>query len=400
MTNINEAVDLKAPAVSNTLQTYVSWVDNLTADNDPRWLGLNLNAEKARSSREALKILVGWNEVNAKTSEVVGRLLPKPDLMPLVRSTLVSLDSRAVEEAERRAKNQWMRDLEEKIARLLIVMPPGVAVLQRTESLQDDPFFRYFERELTLLHSCWTTASGDLERLSLTVQGQAKFTNHLREVARCLQANNPPATWSQGDPRSLDVWADVFRKRVVHLSVIARNVFSADLGELTDSFLSEAADLGGRLGLANPSPRHIWLGAVSQPNSYFTATQQHVCRAMGWSLGDVELRMSVAQAEPGVQSFRATGIISQWIREDSKHRLAPADTESTSLPPVNFTWYNIADRAANKEPDPLEGHQQVQIPLFLSSSRQELLRMVPVPAETDATPTWRQCGCALILWKL
>lgn len=83
-------------------------------------------------------------------------------------------------EEKKNSQLKWLSEVNEKVTKYLHILPAELQKLERTETLMNNPLFRFLEREVTVASKLLTTIirnSGDIQDMCL---GKTMATNVLR----------------------------------------------------------------------------------------------------------------------------------------------------------------------------------------------------------------------------
>jgi dynein heavy chain 1 len=138
----------------------------------PEWAGLPGNAEKLLKSQEALSAV----------------------------SKLVSIqgtgdDELAYSEKAEETKSAWLVSLNERVIKLIDMLPASLPALHRTALSITNPLFRFLEREIQVGTNLLNEVRGDLFSLKEMSAGNQKFTNPIRQIAQDLHTDVIPKKW-------------------------------------------------------------------------------------------------------------------------------------------------------------------------------------------------------------
>lgn len=196
-----------------------------------------------------------------------------------------------------------------------------------------------------------------------------------------------PEDWVGAYPASaklpLNAWVADFAQRLQQLQSLGDDPVAAVCG-------TAAAD-----GKQVP----LWLGGMSAPAAFLTATRQHVAQKFGLALEDLELVVSVGEegASTGSadNSFVVEGLALEGAGWDAaKGCLAPADATHTLLAPTRFAWMQH-----NDVPPVPAALTRVTVPVYANDARRALLFTMTLPAP-DSVPTavWQQRAVCCLAW--
>ncbi|CAG0895478.1 unnamed protein product [Cyprideis torosa] len=227
-----------------------------------------------------------------------------------------------------------------------------------------DPLYRYFEREVNLAERLVTDIRRDLSDVLLIYQGTKKQTNYHRNLLTDLNRGIIPNSWRRyAFPPNFPV-----APFVADLALRARQMEK----------LGHTGAEGGANALRTVS---VWLGGLFKPEAYLTATRQSVAQANStWSLEELVLAMDVVEgAADSNGAFSVKGLKiqgAQW-KDGALHLSSDIMTD---IPQANFKW--IRPPPGEPRPTSHAGKHLITLPVYLNSTRRELLFTVDLPIKT------------------
>ncbi|XP_073982188.1 dynein heavy chain, cytoplasmic isoform X4 [Rhodnius prolixus] len=331
---------------------FLYWIECLADRQTPSWLGLPNNAEKVlltnRGTDLVIKLLkmqqlededeLAYTEENAM-KETGGSLTPA--------ASLNSIPPRPSD-----GRPAWMRTLFNSATTWLELLPTNLPTLKRTVENIKDPLYRYFEREVNSGARLLKDVIHDLQDVVLICQGEKKQTNYHRSMLSDLVRGMLPSSWRRYTvPRGCTViqWITDFAHRVRQLDHI-----------------SQLATSRGPSEIKNVA---VWLGGLTNPEAYVTATRQCIAQANSWSLE--ELVLDVTILEQGVtnydssadNSFPVIGLKLQGA-QCRNNQLLLTSTIMMDLPTTLLRWHRVGGKTNTGK---------LSLPVYLNSTRSELL---------------------------
>ncbi|XP_050037127.2 dynein heavy chain, cytoplasmic isoform X2 [Dermacentor andersoni] len=340
---------------------FLHWVESLTERQTPSWLGLPNNAEKVLLTNRG--------------SDLIAKLLKMQLLEDDDEPAYV-----AAEEGERAVPGDgrpaWMATLQQSGSTWLRLLPPSLQSLRRTKDNIGDPLYRCLEREVNVGSKLLKVVRSDLEDMVRICRGERRQTNYHRTMIADLAKGMLPSHWKKytvSPGCTVIQWVTDFSDRIKQLQRV-----------------SQACTSGGAAALKS---LHIWLGGLFNPEAYITATRQYVAQANGWSLEELslEVRVSDVDEKPAPMdeySFALAGLKLQGAK-CVQSRLSLTSTIFTELPLTTIRWVKYQEEDA--------GQAMVTLPVYLNSSRTELLFTVDLPAaDSRESHSFYERGVALL----
>lgn len=338
---------------------FLHWVESLTDQQTPSWLGLPNNAEKVLLTNRG--------------SDLIAKLLK----MQLLEDD--DEPAYAAEEGERSivgdGRPAWMATLQHSGTTWLRLLPPSLNSLRRTKDNIGDPLYRCLEREVNVGSKLLKVVRSDLEDMVRICRGERRQTNYHRTMIADLAKGMLPSHWKKytvSPGCTVIQWVTDFSDRIKQLQRV-----------------SQACTSGGAAALKT---LHVWLGGLFNPEAYITATRQYVAQANGWSLEELSLEVRVCDADEKAgpmdeYSFALAGLKLQGAK-CVQSRLSLTSTIFTELPLTTIRWVKHREDASQP---------MVTLPVYLNSSRTELLFTVDLPAaDPRESHSFYERGVALL----
>lgn len=149
----SEAELLRAPAeLFKTHEQYLEWVDSLPPRDMPAWIGFNSRAEWLLASRQAHACIANWSTLllRGKEESLDFHSISESIMKGLKRQKSVAAISDEKEPDEAPKATSWLTLLIPVVQACLATLPEKLPVLQRTDTMVQNPMFRCFERELAV----------------------------------------------------------------------------------------------------------------------------------------------------------------------------------------------------------------------------------------------------------
>ena len=360
----------------------LQWVRQLPDEETPEWVGLPLGAKRMLLETQAEATLSGV--LKLQSLYVVESAYEASKLAEMSSSTAVSPMASAFQGAIS-VVTEWLRELPESMTRL-----------ERTAANMEDPLFRCFVREVDSAVALLRTVRQDLHQLVRVCRGESKQTNLTRDLLLCVQKDVIPSHWRRYTvPRdmSLSVWIPDLCLRLRQLVEIAAS----------SDFCRE--------GLA--------LGRLLFPGAFITATRQSVAHALHCSLETLRLQLSVTRPSGGPPPFGLDGLVLEGAQLSlesgslSTSTIGQGSSESQhELPRLFLQWVvdpQSGDHTGNKSSSAAGSsasssssttRRSVSLPLYLNSTRLDLITTVDLPIDADTTPQfWFERGAAMLAWN-
>ncbi|XP_064484606.1 dynein heavy chain, cytoplasmic-like isoform X2 [Ornithodoros turicata] len=343
---------------------FLHWVESLTERQTPAWLGLPNNAEKVLLTNRG--------------SDLIAKLLKMQLLEDDDEPAYVATEdeSGASLRPAGDGRPAWMAALQQSGSTWLRLLPQSLATLRRTKDNIGDPLYRCLEREVSVGAALLRVVRSDLEDVVRICRGEKRQTNYHRTVIADLAKGMLPAHWKKYTVSvgcTVIQWVTDFSDRVKQLHKVSQSCTSG--------------------GAAALKALHVWLGGLFNPEAYITATRQYVAQANGWSLEELKLEVSVANPNDKPTSmdecsFALAGLKLQGAKcVDSK--LSLTSTIFTELPLTIIRWVKVQ----TEQPQ----WTMVTLPVYLNSSRADLLFTVDLPAsDVREAHSFYERGVALL----
>ena len=342
-----------------TRNHFLKWVEELPDFESPAWLGLPNNAEILLKVNAGKKLITRFLKMqNAEVDDSYGE-----------ESSVVKGKG-----DKQGTKPAWAVALTKFVNTWKGLLPKSLKELEPSAKSNNDPLFRFFNREVSIGMKLLKKIHTDLASLSAVAEGEQKQTNYLRSLMSSIDKATIPSSWriySVSESTSLTAWLVDFTKRIEQLQQIQA---SKNYGQ------------------------QVWMGGLFNLEAFVTATRQAAARAHSWSLENLVLSVDVLDNEDNIinkdgSSFVATGVIlegASWDREN--HQLTITEEMNHQMPPLQFSW-KLKDNAS-----PIPEHlQPIALPVYLNEMRLELLFSVPINGPKNIQPSvWYQRGAALV----
>ncbi|XP_042877142.1 dynein heavy chain, cytoplasmic-like isoform X4 [Penaeus japonicus] len=337
---------------------FLHWVESLSDRQTPTWLGLPNNAEKVLLTN--------------KGTDMLGKLLKMQVLEDDDELAYGGDESPGQERREVEGRPSWMVTLNQSAVTWLSLLPEMVITLRRTVDNIKDPLYRYFEREVNSGAKLLRIVRNDLNDVILICRGEKKQTNYHRTMVSLLVKGIIPDQWKLYTvPRGATVsqWVTDFAQRVKQLQDISQQVAQFGASELKNVT--------------------VWLGGLFNPEAYITATRQCVAQANSWSLEELTMEVSIADAEGQVTAaggFNIKGLKLQGaLCKNNELLLTP--TIMTELAMVTLQWVHLESTETDK----------ITLPVYLNATRTDLLFTVDLTmAPNQSTHSFYERGVALL----
>ncbi|EDQ84975.1 uncharacterized protein MONBRDRAFT_12266 [Monosiga brevicollis MX1] len=336
-------------------QELIAWAASLPDAQMPTWLGLPANAEAVLLSNRAKVLAINIQMLQTTDDD--------------------SLDLGSAEDSEHpsSATPAWMRTLKSHAAEWLSVLPPVLNSLLRTADSIKDPLFRFFERETTIGVQLLQRVRRDLDNVIKVCEGEMKQTNEMRSLFTALVAGSVPKSWQLykiPDGMPVAQWVADFAQRTLQLQSIEHHVTAG-----------------------NPLPDlRVWLGGLFVPEAYITATRQAVAQRNNWPLEKLALELEVRSGAQDTPSELTNSFLITNLRIEG----ATSKGRTFALVDVAFTMHPLTVlRWVLHETEP-DTTQSVNVPLYLNTTRANLIAVVPFLPPADVAPTvFYQRGVAM-----
>ncbi|XP_014218621.1 dynein heavy chain, cytoplasmic, partial [Copidosoma floridanum] len=202
---------------------------------------------------------------------------------------------------------------------------------------------------------------------------EKKQTNYHRTILSELIKGILPAGWRRYTvPRGCTViqWITDFSHRVSQLQEVSRLVSQNGAKEIKNL--------------------PVWLGGLFNPEAYITATRQCVAQANSWSLEELQLNVSICNNDVSPSdscSFAVTGLKLQGA-QCKNNQLYLTSTIMTDLHITILKWIRMS---------PMESKNKLSLPVYLNSTRTELLFTVDLNIAPSQDPhSFYERGVAIL----
>ncbi len=112
---------------------------------------------------------------------------------------------------------KWLRELKERAATYLKLLPRELTVLKRSKELISNPLFRFLEREVTVCSKLLVKVRKVLNDLIDMVDGKLQPLQELKNLAQTIYSGSIPKYWKKYvvPPKiNISVWIQDFRNRL------------------------------------------------------------------------------------------------------------------------------------------------------------------------------------------
>jgi len=322
---------------------FLTWVEQLEDQTSPDWLGLPNNAERVLLAQSGHDLVIKLLKMQQ---------LDEDDELAYSETTS---DTGVVE-----GRPAWMKALHSSSSSWLSLLPTSLTPLKRTVENIKDPLYRFFEREVNFGVKLLQTVRQDLEDVVAITSSGKKQTNHHRSLIATLTKGMIPTSWLRYKvPTSCSVaaWVTDFSSRVKQLAAVSKAVSSSGASQLKCF--------------------NVWMGGLFNPEAFITATRQCVAQANSWSLEELHLDVCVAdEAEKpsfddcsfAVEGLKLFGAVCR------NNQLSISAEISTNLHLTRLRWIKKSD---------LNDTAKIVLPVYLNSTRQNLLFTVELPTKED-----------------
>eukprot|EP00392_Amoebophrya_sp_AT5.2_P018142 g18611.t1 len=382
--NRDPKVPLAGPESARKMMDCEKWVNALDAKGSPAWLGLSAQAEKMLRSLAGRSTLTSWlnlQSVEDASFSTTGSGTESEKFRVGGTSTSApgggSKDQQSGGGGGKKKQaahhGNWLPELSGKLDTIMQTLPEQMQV-EAAGSSSDNPMWRCFHREVVVASTLLERIREDLTALKEVCAGNARMTNDLRAIALQLNMDLPPPYWLNAYPvmqtlSSLE-WVFDFKQRVLQLVQIMQT---------------------SRL-----SAMSLWAGGLMFPEAFLTATRQLVAQKNKWSLE--ELVPVLELQPPGTETARDGWLLRGCTLEGAKvnveaRRLEICDELSCEMPPILLRWVQRGSPGSDQS-----GPGYWCVPVYLNSTRTQLVTSSFQLAGQGDEADWRQRGTAIILW--
>jgi dynein heavy chain 1 len=331
---------------ARTYEGFLNWVHDLPSVEDPQWAGLPSNVEKLLKSVDANNILSRLVKVTGTADEELAYS----------------------EKGQEESKSAWLVTLNQRVIKLIEMLPGELPLLNRTAHSITNPLFRFLEREMQIANKLLKIVRGDLIQLREMTAGNLKFTNPIRQIAQDLHTDQVPKSWKLYPIAPVPVvdWLLDFKTRLQQLALLTE----------------ENSKSPGNFG-----KKGLWLGGFFFPEAFMTATRQSTSQRNKWSLDELTLEIRNG-AHSGDDTFVITGLRIESAVWTAEH-IEQTDELSVELPSCTIRWVK----------GDVQGSNLVKLPVYLNNLRNKLLFSVKIPGGKHSPNTWYQRGVAITSWN-
>ena len=133
---------------------------------------------------------------------------------------------------------------------------------------------------------------------------------------------------------------------------------------------------------------NIWFGGLFIPEAYTTATRQAVAQRMQWSLEELALEVDIGRSgEEG--AFTISGLRLEGGKWDN-NELALTPEPTTKLTSTQIRWVRKSDFLPGSKAE------NVNLPVYLTSDRSDLLFTISVPVRKEERGKISQRALAVV----
>jgi len=362
LTSSKSAALIMPPA--KTKAQYEEWIEKLPDTETPTWLGLADNAETVLLVNQGKAVLSRLHKMHSL----------EEDTLAIEEETAV--DDQA-DSSGAGPLPAWSKSIDAIATAWLDSLPKEKLLpLEITAANQQNPLWRFFDRELQLAIGMLNRITNDLKALKQVCVGELKQTNYLRALISSISKGVVPKSWNKysiPETISVKMWFIDFVERLKQLAHIrSRNNFTT-------------------IGT-------VWLGGLFQPEAFITATRQAAARAHSWSLENLVLNVTVLDKDSAKETQQDSFIVKDMAiqacgwNSETKVLTTAAKEVTANLPPVYFQWVLAEDQKRDAK--------DVTLPLYLNESRTDALLSLAIPADAEVPKkTWFQRGAAILAWK-
>lgn len=287
--------------------------------------------------------------------------------------TDISPDSKKKNESgskEGGTQAKWQAELLERVNRYLDLLPGQLPKLTRSANSLLNPLFRFLDREVNLASKLLQLVRSNLGEVKLMCEGKIQPLMELKTLALTIYAGSLPKTW----------------KRFTFLETIEVTAWISDFKKRLEQFTKLT-------GTSDWQKKGVWMGGLLFPEAFLTATRQYVAQNTQSSLDELELKPELWDGKDvGEESFILEGFDIQggaWVGE----ALSTSKELTNQVKSVKFTWIKI---------NPADKHKitedQILAPVYLNTSRKNLLFSVKINCKGIGRNYLYQRGIALIAW--
>ena len=310
------------------------WIDSLSDQQSPSWLGLPNNAQNLLLLQQGAQVLIKLLRMQQLDDEEVDISNQSDD---------------AIEKSTSDSRPAWMKTLQASIQSWMTDLPKTLTLLKASPDQMKDPLHRFFEREIKLARALHATVIGDLTGIGKICSGELKQAYHFKDIGLELVKGMIPSAWRKYTiPRdtTVNAWLNNFSRRLQQLEKISQ------------------ACQGGSQSLRGLD---FWLGGFFNPEAFITATRQCTAQANFWSLEDLQLKVDVGPAEGNEMAFNITDV-QLYGASCVKAKLELNESQVTELKRIRFQWVKKGEDGSSSGSKTI-----MELPLYLNSDRATVL---------------------------
>jgi dynein heavy chain 1 len=318
---------------SNKYADIQNWINSLPDDQPPTWLGLSSNAELMLSINHGKKVI--------KELQQIQQVVDVDDED--------DLGDRANED-EDNAQPAWLRSLTPSVESWIKMLPKEVLQIEATSENLSNPIARFLDRETSFALQLHQVIQCHLNEVLALCNG-TKSPQAIRDIALDLSKGLVPDSWRKYASMdfSMSTWFPNLLKRLEQLSNLRDNI-------------DKVASIG------------VWLGGLFSPEAFVTATRQATAQRHKWALEQLELDVCLGSdlQEEDCFTICALNLENASLRGSA---ICASDDVSTVIPKTVFRWVQQGQTGVSK----------VSLPVYLNSSRKNLLLTIGVEVEDPQT---------------
>lgn len=326
---------------------FMQWIDNLPENETPEWIGLSNNVSKLTKLNQANATFLKYLKISNSNEEDFES--ENTEIEEIVDDT-----------------PSWSKLLKPTIQAWLQELP-----LQLEESLSQitsNPLTRFFRRELDATSQLLSTIRYDLNELLKACDGSIRVTNDHRLLIDQINRGTVPLSWKLfncSKTLTVDMWITDFVKRIRNLFEIKEQIENnVDITKIS-----------------------VWMGGLLSPEAYLTATRQYISHKYQIPLEALVLEISLRYESGVTTPFIIRGLQLECSGLED-NRVVPSEELSMPLPDIYLSWVQGSDAS-----------QKLKLPLYLNSSRDNLLCAVSIDYKSSIEHSKYYCrGAAISAW--
>ena len=278
---------------------------------------------------------------------------------------------REVVDVSKMSKSEWEERLTPITQKWTTMCTPNADALQRRPHKQDNPgpVDGYIYNELVKAHELIETVDHCMDGIDRVIKGASLLTAELKKDAASLLANTIPMRWQQFEcPEETEAYLQVLVVKAVALSSWYDR---AQSGTILTSKLR--------------------LGDLLRPTTFLNALRQQTAKITGKSVVDLVLSCS------WTGSLEGCGLPTtvEGLHIQGAKMVNAALTELSTDDP---SWHRMPDLTLGYIPSSkVEKVSGVQVPVYVSRSRESLLCELLIPCPSVEADSWILSGLALVV---